>query len=588
MDGYNTIKKYESSKIPRRQSVGEHGQSPALQQTPSNPSVSFSDGMYYEIEYDAHPIPGVGKFVAKPQQIKEPEKDEIRDIFRQMREIGRTHRPIYNSSVSFDRLMHYANASVFYEQGLFMKDFTDDYTNKTSFSQYFPNYQAMGYEQLRTYFTWRTEVRAGNVSNISLSYAFVYIYELLGNIGVSDPLDGLEKLMSFWNAFRVYDETLVDTYVLRWLKDYHVYYELPHSFHEFIKKHDLAERYPEVTSVDDLDNGFNLFCSISKYDIKQSAFFTEDNAKLIADCFYHVSDKLRQICADHGIDFDESIFQPTKKKSLWTPFQSALFYPWIKEQADRRVVLSKHEIYVCTDNIWVFSPVIKTESGRQLIGYVMKQMESVLRKATKHKYKLTANPNLVSHPIVGKLSESGTSLAHVVTQATLEFYREATKTVVKVDPGMLSIIREEALSTQEKLIVPEREAQIMPMQQVGKCQNVLPQSTALTAPSERGPENAGRKASLSEGGGCRRHPEGACPQPEDLKSSLTEIEIKALSVIFHGKIELKKFADDCGIMLEVLVDGINEKAVDYMGDNLLDEDFALYDDYKEQVEEWIR
>ena len=41
-------------------------------------------------------------------------------------------------------------------------------------------------------------------------------------------------------------------------------------------------------------------------------------------------------------------------------------------------------------------------------------------------------------------------------------------------------------------------------------------------------------------------------------------------------------------MLEVLVDGINEKAMDFIGDNLLDEEFVLYDDYKEQVKELIK
>jgi hypothetical protein len=41
-------------------------------------------------------------------------------------------------------------------------------------------------------------------------------------------------------------------------------------------------------------------------------------------------------------------------------------------------------------------------------------------------------------------------------------------------------------------------------------------------------------------------------------------------------------------MLEVLVDQINEKAMDMIGDNLLDEEFALYKDYREQVKELIR
>ena len=50
----------------------------------------------------------------------------------------------------------------------------------------------------------------------------------------------------------------------------------------------------------------------------------------------------------------------------------------------------------------------------------------------------------------------------------------------------------------------------------------------------------------------------------------------------HGA-DFRQFADDHHVMLEVLADGINEKAMDYIGDNLLDEDLAIYADYINQV-----
>ena len=50
-------------------------------------------------------------------------------------------------------------------------------------------------------------------------------------------------------------------------------------------------------------------------------------------------------------------------------------------------------------------------------------------------------------------------------------------------------------------------------------------------------------------------------------------------MVLHGEMELKKFADECGVMLEVLADGINEKAMDIVGDNILSDDFEIYDDY---------
>ncbi|WOO36022.1 TerB N-terminal domain-containing protein [Anaerocolumna sp. AGMB13020] len=566
MDEYDIDKKYDSFKIPGRRQFQEDRAAKELSQTKIKESVSFDESPFYEIEYDTCPMPGVGRFVLKSQKIEEPKKDEKRDLFGQMREIARTQGSAYDHTRFFDRRVQLDNARIFYKQGIFMKDFTDDYSEIAQFSQYFPYYQMMGYEQLRTYFTWRTEVRKGKVADISLSYVFLYIYELLSNIGVKDPQEGLDQLMSFWRAFAVYNKS-IDRYVLRWLKDYHIYYELSHSFKEFLEANKLEEYYPKMT---DTEDNFDLFCSISKYDIRKSTYFTEDKVELVKNCFYFVIHKLRQRFGDSGINFEEEIFQATKKMTEWKPFRDALFYPW-RKQADRRIVLSENEIYICSGNKWAFSKVITSESGRQLIGYIIKQMEVALRKATNYKFKLTANINTVAHEALTKLKEADLSLEIMVNSAVEEFYKEETKTVVIVDKAALLRIKQEALLTQEKLIVPEQQKEIIPVIPAPKqlsLFDIVREDKPSIPPSDTEPVHIDSPW-------------------ESLKKHLSDVEIKALSVVLQGETELKKYADECGIMLEVLADGINEKAIDFIGDNLLDDEFALYDDYKEQVKELV-
>lgn len=455
MDGNNIDKKYDSYKIPGRRQVQGDGAEKELSYTKAAEGVSFDEGSFYEIEYDSSPIPGVGKFVLKSQRIEEPKRDEKRELFRRMREIARTHASNFDYSRFYDRRVQQDNARIFYKQGIFMKDFTDDYSDYVEFSQYFPYYQMMGYEQLRTYFTWRSEVRKGNVADISLSYVFLYLYELLSNIGVNDPQDGLNQLMSFWRAFSEFNKS-IDKYVLRWLKDYHIYYELSHSFKEFIDTNNLSEYYPKLA---DTDDDFELFCAISKYDIRKSTFFIDGKEKLIKDCFGYVINSLRQTFKDSGVHFDDSIFQVKKKLMEWKPFKDALFYPWMK-QADRRIILSENEIYICSNNKWAFSKVITSENGRQLVGYIMKQMEVVLRKFTNYKFKLSANINTVTHEAPAKLKAAGLSLEAVINGSVTEFYKEATKTVVVVDQAALSRIKQEALIIQEKLIVQNRKKRL--------------------------------------------------------------------------------------------------------------------------------
>ena len=602
-------KKYEPFKIPGRQPNrnGESGRGAqqAGQDALSKSETSLTDGMFYEIEYGSHPIPGVGRFVRKPQQIvkpvnpeSSPESDEIRGLFVRMRDIARAYRAVHDFSRFFDRRVQSENAAIFYKQGMFMKDFSDDFPEKVPFSQYYPYYQMMGYKQLRTYFTWRTEVRKGNVSDTSLSYAFLYIYELLNNIGVETPQEGLEKLMFFWKAFRPINNT-VDKYILKWLKDYHVYYELPHSFKEFVTANDLTEHYPGIV---DTKDDFDLFCAVSKYNFRKSSFFTDDRKELITGCLRFVTDRLRQIFSENGIDFYKTIFSPPRKISEWTPFGGALFYNWLN-QPDRRVILSANEMYVCSRNRWKFSKLVASEDGRQLIGYVTKQAESALRNITKYKYKLTADINMVEHPVLGELRRKGLSLEALINDAVKEYYREATKIVVKVDFSKLSLIRREALATQEKLTVdevdkvdelkmltvdePEEQLSLVEKKPLPVEEQLLPVEEQLSlaedqplpvmdadnftfaVPKEM-PVIADDTSSISD-------------EWEALRNALSETEIRALSALLNGEKSLKKFADECGIMLEVLADGINEKAMDYIGDGLLDEEFEIYEDYKDHI-----
>ena len=71
--------------------------------------------------------------------------------------------------------------------------------------------------------------------------------------------------------------------------------------------------------------------------------------------------------------------------------------------------------------------------------------------------KLKADAEILTHEAVQMLLNAGSSIEKLVTGTVTAVYREATKTVVKVDVGNLQKIREEAYITQEKLTVPEEE-----------------------------------------------------------------------------------------------------------------------------------
>ncbi len=477
-----------------------------------------------------------------PPEAVSPAKDEKRARFYAMRQIA-------SDLSSF----HTDISKVFYHQALYMKDVEDDYEEQVPFLSYYPYYQLMGHRQLRTYFTWRTQVRNEDITGTSVSYAFLYIYELLNNIGVTGPEEGLDKLVSFWQTYRDID-SVIDRYIYPWIKDYHVYYPLPRSFREFVDSHNLRMQYPSVfVYTSGREDSFDLYAAISKYNIKKSVFYGEETRPIINDCFFFILDCLRETCRKKKKCFEDFIFYPVIKESAWHPFSRALFYPAYR-QPDRQVIVSEKEMYTCHNNRWTYKTVILTERGKLLISYIMKEMESSLRRAVKFRHKLSASPNMCDEGTLKKLRGIGVIFPQFIQECVSEFYRQSTRIEIKVDTGNLEQIRKEALDTQEKLIVPEE---------------------LFTDDIEVEDEEPVTLSPISD-------------VWTGFREILTPIETDALKIILAEQ-DVKGFADRNRIMLEVLADGINRKAMDCLGDTVLelDDTLILYEEYRAKLMEMV-
>jgi hypothetical protein len=220
------------------------------------------------------------------------------------------------------------------------------------------------------------------------------------------------------------------------------------------------------------------------------------------------------------------------------------------------------ERYYCQNNKWTASLPIYYSTQKEFIGYVIKKMESCLRKTVKYKYALNAEAKTGYRAFqeLKELEAAPSDFDNVIENAVADFHRDITRTIVTVDHANLARIRKEAIGTQEKLIVPEE----------GADSESVNSGSELRSPSSE----------LSE-------------QLQDgwvaLKESLNQTEIKALAIALADGAGVKAFADENGIMLEVLADSINEKAADYIGDSILevDDGIIIYDEYRENIAEMV-
>ena len=525
---------------------------PVLEKEPDSLKMTHTkniNDIFYEIDYEANPIPGVGILRQKAEPIQDSQGAEVVLIFNEMRRI----RPLPVSKPSIPRKIniysnYYFESSInskqFYDQAKFMVDFSDDFDGTPSLFRYFPVYQGMSDNQLRRYFSWRTAVRQGTIKPIDPSYAFIYVYELLNNIGVSDAEDGLNKLINFWKAFKKYTESL-NRYILRWIKDYCIFYDLPTTFRNILKEHELTEEYPVETKV---VTEYSLFMNLSSYNITKSKFYSEKTTELIEGCFCRVIDNLRTLFSESNRILFNAIYE-IESKYEWEPFREAVFHKYHLQIQEKVVEYSFTQTYTCKKNEWVVTERYPSDSSKKFITYVVKKLECELRRITKYKNSITAVLSELTTPFLVRNRIDKNTIDSLITKSINEYYREKNRVVVSVDDLSLSRIRDEAYETQEKLTVEEEKENIFN----------LPLIETIKKPTQQVKERNIKDSNFSD----------------------TEKEVFRL--LLTSDSDIKEFASRVGIMLEVLVDGINEKAVDFFGDSLIDEEYVIYDEYLDLV-----
>jgi len=522
-----------------------------------------------------------------PAQKRAP--DPIREKFFTMRSLA--------SGSPFSR----KDANVFYKQAKYMENYSDNYQGRTNLSMYYPCYQYMGYEQLRTYFSWRTKARRGDIMQTSPAYVFLHMYELLSGIGAASPQDGLDRLLAIWRSYRKFIPAL-DGYIYAWFKDYHIFNDLPGNFLDFVRVNNFQKHYPEIFLFDyEADNLFKIWNGVSTYDATKSKYYQAGNEGLFINCFSYTLKNVNALCEKMNVGIETIFSLGTNARFHWYPFQKALYFnrPGLP---DRTVKMPGGEVYYRRGGRWTVNTVEYDSERKELAGYFIKKMEACLRRVVNYRHTLKVSPGM----FVYEFEKQGIPFDvfdEAIEGAVRDFHKNLNRTVVTVDRDSLSRIRAEAMETQDKLTVADEKAALnkttKPVKQAGMPDPLegtdgadglgitADWGEAGTPDSLEYPDGTGGQASSADWG------EADAPDSQDgwaaFLEALSDVELSALGVILHGGDGIKAFADTHNIMLEVLMDGVNEKAADLIGDNILDidENICIYDEYIGNVMEMI-
>ncbi|UPK46621.1 TerB N-terminal domain-containing protein [Paenibacillus pabuli] len=155
------------------------------------------------------------------------------------------------------------------------------------FMSYWPTYGVMNEPQRKWYMYWRTEVRQGRFPDTDLSYLFIHIYELINGIGWQKPLEGYDQLKQLWMNYR---ERLpqLDVYMQEWILDYDLVHELNMSLSEMVE---LSSGYlpPEILDMElqrllssnVSDISLKLLQRYYDYDITLSKFYRDGGKQVL-------------------------------------------------------------------------------------------------------------------------------------------------------------------------------------------------------------------------------------------------------------------------------------------------------------------
>lgn len=417
--------------------------------------------------------------------------------------------------------------SIFIKQGKLLAAYEDDYVYDRRVTHYFPTYQSLTNPELRGYFSWRTKLRRGNLQKTSLTYAFLYIYELLNQIGVADPMDGYRKLTEFRDAYGALDDGILP-YLNLWLMDYVVYYNLDAG----LLADDPQVRFNRGIAVLDSiqsrgdEEVIRAVKQLSPKWLERSKFYREYRE----DCDTVIVRVLRRMSAHYNARCKKTMVEQyfgSFSQYRVILFDAAVFHER-QVEGSRQYKVDENYIYRCRNGLWSVQKYNCLPHSNGKLGDVLKAIDGVMREC--YGYGCPIQYKLDTKWILKIIQEEARNL--------LTEKKAAEEKKITIDYSRLARIRDDAAVTRDRLMVEEEAEEEAPPVQT-------------PAPAE---------------------------EPED--TPLTRDEYRLLQSLLYGRDY--GWVRSSGLMLSVLVDGINDKLYDTFSDSVL-----LGDDPPELIEDYI-
>lgn len=487
--------------------------------------------------------------------------------------------------------------ALFVRQAELAADFTDDApaSRTASRPRYGVTYRDLTDQELLDYFRWRTAWRAGKEERLPYTYGRLLAAELVNGVGATPGeacLAQLERLHR--RAIELGADGLdsgLSFDARRWVRDYAVLHNLPPELVEPKAERDFAEAVATLRTAEravlceagargltaadmpsEVPSDARLWWAmgaVSSYNVDRSPFLRdhpESSAAVGAELFRalarHCGKRRKTNFVDGLVGWESSVG--------WYPLPDLPFRP------PRELPASTYRIDACTSvtsragRLFINRGYERMGKSRDL-GRVLRAMDRQMRLDWEDGRPLKPRP----------LPKYLERLIVQASAAQHEREAQAERRKITIDLSKLQGIRTAAASTREALLVDEEIEDD-------------PQAAVAAAPAEptaNAPKPGGTSLSPTKPPAVEKNEatvaQATPPKNDELPCGLTGLELEVIGRIADGK----DFQDLLGPgkpMASVLVDSINEKLFDELGDTAVE--YAegkprLVPDYVEDVRE---
>ena len=475
----------------------------------------------------------------------------------------------------------------FYEDGIKYQDEVGEICKEVPLFTYFPTYDSLSKSQLAWYFYWRSQCRQGKMMETSLSYFFLYSYELINLIGCKDKQEALGGLIDIFKSTKNNIDHSVK-YFASWIKDFIIFYECESDYLQIIG--DLAGDevggiFPLETLTNFFDNGesvglMNALNVYSDYNVLKSKFFQDENIPIFNECTTAVLLAFNNLyLKKNKMDFIKK-WNKSDTSHRYFPFELAIFFQREDIRIEKPREINRYLSFWRESNHMMTSMQNNLQFNlrwRKYVTGILRCIDANLRNMVNFKWKIRSIPlsekqkeivekamseHLKDYNYIPSIpSEKTNSKGKVIEVVQKKKKIEFTVDMLKIDD-----LHSESDKIRDKLILeqgfsePLKEAPISPDEAIVKVNDQI---------DDRNPA-----------------PNNQWPR---LYESFTEIQKEVLKIIVLNKNSnalLTNIESKEHVFIDVVIDEMNEKAFEIIGDSIIDmneNEPCIFEDYRTDI-----